>query len=91
MTTTATRSASSSKTVLNGVSRQVKTLKKRAASEGRQLKAEVLRDGHALTRRASQLFASATRSTRNHPWTAAATVLAGAAALIGGYMWANRR
>jgi ElaB/YqjD/DUF883 family membrane-anchored ribosome-binding protein len=90
MSTTTARTSSSTRRAMNGASRQVKAISRRAASQGQQLQTAAKRETRALTQRASQMLASATRATRQHPWTAAGVVAAGAA-LIGGLLWARQR
>jgi ElaB/YqjD/DUF883 family membrane-anchored ribosome-binding protein len=80
----------STRTKANGASRQVKAISRRAATQTRQLSTEIKRETRAIGARAGQLFASASRATRQHPWTAASVVAAGVA-LVGGYLWASRR
>lgn len=85
-----TATTSSTRSKANGASRQVKAISRRAASQTRQLSTEIKRESRAIGQRAGALLASATRATRQHPWTAASVVAAGAA-LVGGYLWASRR
>jgi ElaB/YqjD/DUF883 family membrane-anchored ribosome-binding protein len=79
---------STTTTAANGTARQVKAISRRAASQGKDLKSAATREARALTERAGQMLATATRTTREHPW-AATGVLAIGAALIGGYLWAR--
>jgi len=90
MTTATTTAAKSAKSAVNGASRQVKAIRRKAASQAHELQADVMREGRALAKRAGQLYASASRATRQHPWTAAG-IVAASAALIGGYLWASRQ
>lgn len=90
-TATAARSpAKAAKSAVNGASRQVKAIRRKAASQTQALTTEVKRESQALAKRAGALYASATRATRQHPWTAAG-VIAASAALIGGYLWSTRQ
>ena len=88
--TTARTTSSSTRRAMNGASRQVKAVSRRASTQGQELQTAVKRETRALTQRAGQMLASATRTTRQHPWTAAGIVAAGAA-LIGGLLWARQR
>lgn len=91
--TTATASSASAKAVksaVNGTSRQVKAIRRKAATEANALQTQVMRGSRAFAKRAGALYTSASRATREHPWTAASVVAVGAA-LIGGYLWASRR
>lgn len=88
--TTARSTSAPARRAMNGASRQVKAVSRKATTQGQQLQTAVKRESRALTQRASQMFASASRATRQHPWTAAGVVAAGAA-LIGGLLWARNR
>jgi ElaB/YqjD/DUF883 family membrane-anchored ribosome-binding protein len=82
MTTATTRAS-------NGAAREVKALSRRVSSQGRKLGHELSLDSAALTRRAGELIQSTTQTARNHPWTTA-SILVGAAALVGGLLWSRR-
>lgn len=90
MATSPRTATSSTKAVLNGTSRQIKSVRRQALATGKALKAEVVRDGRLVSRRATELFSSAARATRQHPYAAAGVVALGAA-LIGGLLWSRRR
>lgn len=90
MATATTRTSGSTKSAVNGASRQVKAISRRAASTSQDLQTKVMRESRAFAKRAGDLISTATRATRQHPWTAL-SVLAAGAALVGGYLWANRR
>ena len=87
---TATTTAASTRRAANGTSRQIKAVSRRAAAEGQHLQAVAKREAQALTQRAGQMIASATRATRQHPWTAVG-IVAAAGALVGGLLWARNR
>jgi ElaB/YqjD/DUF883 family membrane-anchored ribosome-binding protein len=89
-TTTARSTAASTRRAANGTSRQIKSVSRRAASEGQHLQAIATREARALTQRAGQMITSATRATREHPWTAVG-IVAAAGALVGGLLWARNR
>jgi ElaB/YqjD/DUF883 family membrane-anchored ribosome-binding protein len=88
---TATRSTSmSSSKTLNGASRSAKRVSRSVETQGREIGKLLSREGAALAKRASAMYATARTTTRNHPM-ATIGLLAGAAALIGGLWYASRR
>ena len=90
MATTAARRSSSKSNGSAHASQALKTLSRKASSEGRKLQKEISRESAALSRRASQLYAVAAGATRRHPWIALGSVAA-VAALLGGAYWYRQR
>ena len=84
---TATRSSSPSRA--NGASRGTKRIARRAESTGQQISRFFSRESAAIARRASDMYSSTAKATRNHP-VAAVGIVAGVAALLGGLWYAAK-
>lgn len=90
MATTATRRSTKSSNGSAHASQALKTLSRRASSEGKKLSKEIGRESAALSRRAGEFYAAAASATRRHPWIALGGVAA-VAAMLGGAFWYRRR